>query len=62
MPLTIDSGKCQGHARCAMASPDLFDIDDSGYGVVLKPEPGPEYDAQIEQVIASCPEQAISRT
>jgi ferredoxin len=45
-----------------MASPDLFDIDDSGYGVVLKPEPGPEYDAQVEQVIASCPEQAISRT
>jgi ferredoxin len=60
--LSIDPQKCQGHGRCTLASPDLFDIDDAGYGVVLVAEPGPEYDADIENAIGSCPEQAISRT
>lgn len=62
MPLTIDTGKCQGHGRCTLASPDLFDVDDSGFGVVLNPEPGPEYDSEVEAAIGSCPEQAINRT
>ena len=61
MSLSIDPDKCQGHGRCALASPDLFDVDDDGFGVVLRPEPGPEYDADIATAIGSCPEQAISR-
>jgi ferredoxin len=60
--LSIDQQKCQGHGRCALASADLFDIDDDGYGVVLIPDAGPEYDADIEIAIGSCPEQAISRS
>jgi ferredoxin len=60
--LSIDPEKCQGHGRCALISPSLFDVDDDGWGVVLIPEPGPEYDAEIETAIGSCPEQAISRT
>ncbi|MCU1657596.1 MAG: putative ferredoxin [Pseudonocardiales bacterium] len=62
MPLAIDSEKCQGHGRCTLASPELFDVDDDGYGTVLNPEPGPEYDGDIATAIGSCPEQAISRT
>lgn len=61
MSLSIDTGKCQGHGRCALASPDVFDVDDDGYGVVLIPDPGPEYDAEVAAAIGSCPEQAISR-
>jgi ferredoxin len=61
MSLSIDPDKCQGHGRCALASPDLFDVSDDGFGVVLEPEPGPEYDAEIATAIGSCPEQAISR-
>jgi ferredoxin len=62
MTVSIDATKCQGHGRCALASPDLFDMDDHGYGVVLDPEPGPHYDAELTAAIESCPEQAISRT
>jgi ferredoxin len=61
MSLSIDPDKCQGHGRCALASPDVFDVDDDGFGVVLKPDPGPEYDSDVATAIGSCPEQAISR-
>ncbi len=33
MRVSIDPGLCQGHARCASLVPELFDIDDEGYGV-----------------------------
>ena len=62
MTLVIDTEKCQGHGRCVLASPDLFDVDDDGYGQVLIAEPGPEYAADLQQAIMNCPEQAISLT
>jgi ferredoxin len=62
MSLSIDPAKCQGHGRCALASSDVFDVGDEGFGVVLNPSPGPEYDAEVADAIGSCPERAISRT
>ena len=62
MSLSIDPGKCQGHGRCALASPGVFDVDDDGFGVVLTSDPGPQYDAEVAAAIGSCPEQAISRS
>jgi ferredoxin len=61
MSLSINAVKCQGHGSCAMVSPELFDVGDEGYGVVLISDPGPEYDDDVETAIGSCPEQAISR-
>ena len=61
MSLSIDTEKCQGHGRCTLASPEIFDVDDDGYGVVLNPYPGPEYDVEVATAIGSCPEGAISR-
>jgi ferredoxin len=61
MSLSIDPGNCQGHGRCALASPEIFDVSDDGYGVVLNPDPGPEHDADVATAIGSCPERAISR-
>lgn len=62
MSLSIDPDRCQGHGRCALASPDVFDLSDDGFGVVLMPDPGPEHEADVATAIGSCPEQAISRT
>ena len=62
MSLSIDPTKCQGHGRCAIVSPDIFDIDDDGFGVVLNPDPGPERDSEIGAAIGSCPEQAITQS
>jgi ferredoxin len=62
MSLSIDRDKCQGHGRCTLASSELFDVGEDGFGVVLNPEPGPEHDAEVAAAIGSCPEEAISRT
>jgi ferredoxin len=60
MRVVIDANLCQGHARCAALVPELFDIDENGYGVV---RPGcevvPDGDLQALLAVDNCPEQAI---
>lgn len=60
MALSIDPNRCKGHGRCVVVNPDLFDLDDDGYGVVLNSTPEPEYADDVAVAIGSCPEQAIS--
>jgi ferredoxin len=60
--LTVDPQKSQGHGRGLLVNPDIFDVDDAGYRVVLHANPAPEFDADVETAIHSCPVQAISRT
>ena len=60
MALTIDTNRCQGHGRCALINPGLFDVNDDGYGVVLTPEPEGDAKADADRAIGNCPEQAIS--
>lgn len=57
----IDSTKCQGHGRCYSLAPELFDVDDEGYGVVRTADLDPEQASLAERAIAECPERAISR-
>lgn len=57
----IDSSKCQGHGRCYTLAPELFDVDDEGYGIVRGVDVGPELDQLADRAIAECPERAISR-
>jgi ferredoxin len=59
MILTIDLTRCQGHGRCALINPDLFEVSDDGYGVVLNPTPVGDAFADAERAIGNCPEQAI---
>jgi ferredoxin len=62
MALIIDTTRCQGHGRCALISPDLFEVNDDGYGVVLDPAPSGDAKADADRAIGNCPEQAISWT
>lgn len=52
--------RCQGHARCIVFAPEVFDIDDEGYAFVIEGcetvAPG---DEDVARAIASCPEAAI---
>jgi ferredoxin len=60
MKIKVESEKCQGHNRCFVVAPDLFELDEYGYahevneGVV---PPGEEEKARL--AVANCPEQAI---
>ncbi len=60
MKVSIDSTKCQGHGRCALTSPDVFDIDDDGYGIVTVDEVPESLEAEVRSAVASCPESAIT--
>lgn len=58
--VTIDRERCQGHGRCALIAPDLFDMDDLGIGVLLtEPVPAEGVDEAREAAL-SCPEGAIT--
>lgn len=60
MRIRVDNEKCQGHNRCWVIVPELFDIDDLGNahekneGVVP-----PEFEEKARLAIANCPERAI---
>lgn len=34
MKIILDSDACQGHNRCYVLAPELFDTDDEGYSVL----------------------------
>ena len=63
MRVYVEQEKCQGHNRCVVLAPDLFQVDElgtawvKGDGVV---EPGQEEAAQL--AVDNCPEYAITVT
>jgi ferredoxin len=58
--IRLDADRCQGHGRCYVLAPDLFDADDYGHCVLLVDEipAGREEDARSG--VENCPEQALS--
>lgn len=61
MRILVDMDRCQGHARCAVAAPDLLDTDEGGYAVVIRD--GDLHDGEEAQALAAaaqCPERAIT--
>jgi ferredoxin len=63
MRVHVDQEKCQGHNRCVVLAPALFEVDElgtawvKGDGVV---PPGQEEAAQL--AVDNCPEYAITIT
>jgi ferredoxin len=60
MKVRIDTDICTGHGRCYALSPDVFETDDSGYGMVTAT--GDLDEAQLasaQRAADNCPEQAI---
>lgn len=63
MRVHVDQAKCQGHNRCVVVAPELFEADDLGLasakgdGVV---PPGQEESAHL--AVENCPEYAVTIT
>jgi ferredoxin len=54
------SDRCQGHARCLALAPDVFYIDDEGYGAVHGDGEFPEDKSElVQKALMNCPENAI---
>ena len=55
-----DSETCEGHGRCYVLAPDVFDEDDGGHGVVKVTSLPAELEEQARAAAENCPEDAIS--
>lgn len=62
MRVAIDDELCQGHGRCALLCPEVFDLDDDGHGVVVVESIPDDVEPEVRQAISDCPEQAISES
>ena len=60
MKIRVETEKCQGHNRCFVVAPELFELDDYGYAHELSDgevPPGLEQKARL--AVQNCPERAI---
>ncbi len=59
MKVTVNHDRCEGHGKCVMAAPKVFDLreDDLSY-VILEDIPEKMRD-DVDNAIRLCPRQAI---
>lgn len=61
MRIVFDRSACQGHNRCYLLAPELFDTDDEGYAVLkVTGEVPPELAEKARLAADNCPEYAIT--
>ncbi|TYL55457.1 ferredoxin [Nocardioides sp. BGMRC 2183] len=60
MRIQADTERCQGHGRCALLAPEVFDVDDLGKVLLLRDEVSGSEIADIEEAVTSCPESALT--
>lgn len=61
MKIIYDRSACQGHNRCYMLAPELFDTDEEGYAIPLVDGDVPaELEEKARLAADNCPEFAIS--
>jgi ferredoxin len=60
MKVCVDKDRCQGHGRCGILAPDVFEVDDLGKASVLLEEVPDELAAAVREAALSCPESAIT--
>ena len=60
MRIVLHPEACTGHGRCYALSPEVFDADDDGHGVVrIEGDVPVELQAAARRGMANCPEAAI---
>ena len=63
MRVHVDQEKCQGHNRCFVVAPDLFELDDYGYAHEVNEGVVPEGEEEKARLaVINCPENAITLT
>lgn len=58
--VSIDSSICQGHGRCYVLVPEVFQADEAGQGLVVTAEVPEELEDKALLAEENCPEKAIS--
>lgn len=60
MKVYVDDNRCRGHGMCCTLCPQVFEVTNDGFAVVLVAEVPPEYRDAVGQAVDQCPERAIS--
>jgi ferredoxin len=55
----IDLQRCQGHGKCMLECPEVFDMDEQGFAVLTAPEFDESLRAAAQRCVNDCPEAAL---
>jgi ferredoxin len=57
--VSADLDRCQGHGKCMIECPEVFDGDEQGYVVVRTPDVPDALRAAVQRSVEDCPEGAL---
>ena len=60
MKVHVDTNICAGFGVCLGLCPEVFEIHDDGYAIVLVGEVPSEYEDAVRLAVSQCPSNAIS--
>lgn len=60
MRIKADFDLCESNAVCVGMAPDVLDLDDNDYLVILQEEVPDDRLEEMRQVVANCPKAALS--
>ena len=60
MKVRVDPQVCAGFGVCVGICPEVFELHDDGYAVVVVDEVPPEHEDAVRQAVEQCPARAIS--
>ncbi len=59
MKVQVDDDRCRGHGMCCTLCPQVFEVTNDGFAVVLVTEVPPEHRDVVSRAVDQCPEHAI---
>ena len=60
MKIKVDFDLCESNGLCEAMAPEVFELDDDDYLVLLTDEVTPENEERVRQAVAACPKAALS--
>lgn len=60
MNVVVDHDLCEGHGKCQLAAPEVFEVGDDDQSHVRLTEITDELRPKVERAIRLCPRQAIA--
>ena len=60
MKVRVDANICSGFGVCLGLSPEVFEIHEDGYAIVLVDEVPKEFQEAVDLAVSQCPAGAIS--
>jgi ferredoxin len=60
MRVSVQRGKCAGHALCHAVSRELFPLDDEGYSALQDTLVRADDEDAVREAVQACPEEALT--